>query len=76
MTGTFGKESSDVSSDGRWLAIVANPSGAYQVHVRSLSGSGAFRQISSGDVASIGGIILRYAILSAGASVATAIIGG
>ena len=56
VTGTFGKESSDVSPDGRWLAIVANPSGAYQVHVRSLSGSGGFQQISSGDVASIGGI--------------------
>ena len=56
VTGTFGKESSDVSPDGRWLAIVANPSGAYQVHVRSLSGSGGFPQVSSGDVASIGGI--------------------
>jgi len=56
VTGTFGKESSDVSPDGRWLAIVANPSGAYQVHVRSLSGSGGFQQISSGDVASIGGV--------------------
>ena len=35
------------SPDGRWLAYVSNESGAYEVNVRSLAGSGIRREVST-----------------------------
>ena len=56
ITGSFSTEEMDVSPDGGWLAFVANPSGAFHVHVRALSGAGGYPQVSTGSLASEGGV--------------------
>ncbi|MDP1584042.1 MAG: protein kinase, partial [Bradyrhizobium sp.] len=50
VAGPFQKGSARVSPDGRWLAIVANPSGSWQVHVRRVDGTGGMSQMPGPDV--------------------------
>ncbi len=46
VSGVFQKGESRVSPRDRWLAAVANPSGAWHVHIRPLTGSSSFRQVT------------------------------
>jgi Tol biopolymer transport system component len=50
VAGPFQKGSARVSPDGRWLAIVANPSGSWQVHVQRVDGTGGMSQVPGPDV--------------------------
>ncbi|HUF23500.1 MAG TPA: protein kinase [Vicinamibacterales bacterium] len=56
ITGPFSKSGSRVSPDGRWLALLANPGGAFHVYVRSLTESGALQQITAGAVSASAGL--------------------
>ena len=46
VNGPFQKWESRLSPDGRWLAVVANATGVWHVHLRRADGSGGFPQIS------------------------------
>lgn len=50
VIGPFQKETTRVSPDGRWLALVANPSGSWRVHIQRMDGARGLYQIPGSDV--------------------------